>query len=323
MRPFRSRRPAGFTLIELLVVIAIIAVLISLLVPAVQKVREAAARTQCANNLRQIGIATHHIHDTNGVLPPLAAAGQSSALTVRGPYQGAIGFTVFDWLLPYVEQSDLYKVANFNVNTVVDASSPTPQVFAVPVRVYRCPSEPKPGGPFGDGRGSTTHGSQHRWAISNYSANYLVFGNPAAGTTTERREGAGRIPATFQDGTSNVIVYTERYGTCGSNASGDPNGNDVFGNLWSDSNQTWRPVFCVNNTAQEPTSAGYTRCRPFQVQPHWITGCDSTRAQSPHPNGIHVCLGDGSVRFVQAGISADTWANACDPRDGAILGSDW
>jgi hypothetical protein len=61
----------------------------------------------------------------------------------------------------------------------------------------------------------------------------------------------------------------------------------------------------------------------FQVQPDWVHACDSTRAQSPHAGGIDVCLGDGSVRFVSAGISPATWANACDPRDGAPLGSDW
>ena len=82
-------------------------------------------------------------------------------------------------------------------------------------------------------------------------------------------------------------------------------------------------MFCVNNFSQEPLEPGYTKCYKFQVQPDWITGCDSSRAQSPHPGGIHVGLGDGSVRFVNAAISADTWAQACDPRDGVPLGSDW
>jgi prepilin-type N-terminal cleavage/methylation domain-containing protein/prepilin-type processing-associated H-X9-DG protein len=313
------RRPlpacsAAFTLIELLVVIAVLAILIGLLVPAVQKAREAASRAQCQNSLKQIGLATHALHGTYRKLPPLCAPSQHSALTAAGaPFAGAVGFTVFDWLLPFVEQTPLYNAANRDVNTVVRGRT----VYAIPIPIYLCPSDPS----SPDMMGATTHGGANFWAVGNYSANYYVFGNPNAASTVAREQGSGTLLTVFRDGTSNVVMFTERYGTCGS--SGVANSGSTFANLWSDSNLTWRPVFCVNNVPQQPASAGYPPCNMFQIMPDWINSCDSTRAQSPHPGGINACLGDGSVRNISSGVSAASWANACDPRDGVSLGPDW
>jgi prepilin-type N-terminal cleavage/methylation domain-containing protein len=316
MRPAGPRqRPPGFTLIELLVVIAIIGILIALLLPAVQKVREAAQRVQCANNLRQLGIATHSMHDAYNVLPPLTAPAQTKAITIPGPYQ-AVGFTVFDWLLPFVEQDVMFKKANYNADTYIGGPG-WGYVGCNPVKTYLCPAEPQPVGPQGYGMGSSAHGPATMWSYGNYAANYYVFGDPTKPTV----EGASRIPASFPDGTSNVIVYTERYGTCGT--SGDPDSSSTYCNLWGDSDSGWRPVFCVNAINQTPSEPGYPPCYLFQIRPDWIHGCDSSRAQSPHVGGITVCMGDGSVRFVTAGISGTTWAQACDPRDGEPLGSDW
>jgi prepilin-type N-terminal cleavage/methylation domain-containing protein len=327
MCPPRPRPRPGFTLIELLVVIAIIAVLIGLLLPAVQKVREAANRAKCANNLKQIGLGTHNLNDTNKYLPPMCAPSSHSAITLAASmYNDSIGATVFDWLLPFVEQDNLFKAG---LKTVTLASGQTKVVFDVNqtvngrtiyntlVPTYLCPADVSSPG----GQGATTNGRADLWIVGNYSYNYLVFGNPNAASTAAREQGAGRIPQTFQDGSTNTILFTERYGTCGS--SGVPNSGSTFGNLWSDSNSVWRAVICVNNSSQSPSTAGYTKCNLFQVQPNWITQCDSPRAQSPHPAGINACLGDGSVRFLTAGISLQTWQNACDPQDGTPLGTDW
>ena len=170
-------------------------------------------------------------------------------------------------------------------------------------------SEPSPSN--GSGLCATTNQTANTFAVSNYAANYLVFGEPSTGST----EGCSRIPQSFPDGTSNVIVYTERYATCGS--GGAVESSNTFGSLWADSNTIWRPTFCINNYWQTPDGPG------CQDRPDWLRDCDHTRAQSPHAGGINVCLGDASVRFVASGITPQTWANACDPRDGAPLGGDW
>ena len=305
-----SHHRRAFTLVELLVVIAIIAMLVVLLLPAVQSARAAARRTQCQNNLKQIGLATHSLHDANGVLPPIGSENGNAAIRVDGPYKGAIGFTPFNWLLPYMEETSLLDA---NDRSIFNEKTGKPLAF-VTIDVYRCPDEPSPSGQTG--LGATPRGGADKWATGNYAANYLVFGNPK-GSGTEMLGGTTRF-ATIEDGLSKTIFYTERYGTCGT--GGNPQGGTVACNLWSDSWATWRPTFCTNNFAQDP-QPGFRPCLKFQVTPNWIENCEARRAQSPHHGGIHACMGDGSIRFLNGDMENAVWQSACDRRDGVATSS--
>lgn len=304
MHPFlggtMATRREGFTLVELLVVIAIIGVLVALLLPAVQAARESARRTECSNKLKQVGLATHNVHDTYKRLPPLCSASAVNRLTVEGPFKGPYGWTVFHWMLPYLEQRTVFdKLDPENSNY---GGLQYDQVLPV----FICPSD----NTNADGKGMTTYGGANIWATTNYAANYYVFGNPEQGNV----QGSKRF-ASLVDGLSNSMIFAEIYATCGS--SGDP--NFAYGSLWADSNSVWRATYCTNSTAKNPPSAGYPACAKFQSRPHYLNTCDAGRAQSIHPGGIQVCLGDGSVRLLPDTLDATIWANLCDPRDGSTV----
>jgi prepilin-type N-terminal cleavage/methylation domain-containing protein len=298
-----SSRRTGFTLVELLVVIAIIGILIALLLPAVQAAREASRRTQCKNNLKQLGLATHNIYDAHRVLPPLCAPSARTQMTIAGqPYVGQEGRTVFHWLLPFIEQG--------NVHDLLGPTAYGGLQYARVIDAYLCPTEQSKSG----GKCQATYGGAQNWGAANYGANYYAFGNPMESNASRRVQGKNTF-STFTDGTSHCIIFGEMYATCG--WTGDL--SYMYGSLWADSNSIWRPVFCTNTSNKVPSSRGYPACRKFQVRAQWNTECDPSRAQTSHAGGIQVCRMDGSVETISENVADTIWAAACDPRDGKTL----
>jgi prepilin-type N-terminal cleavage/methylation domain-containing protein len=312
----KVRRPA-FTLIELLVVIAIIAILIGLLVPAVQKVREAAARISCGNNLKQFGLASHNCNDTNNRLPPLVGTFQNTGGTPN---------TVHFWLLPYVEQDNLYRSAanGADFDPANYPVSPANAAGTAGVKTFVCPADP--------GVDATGHaansvnvliggGAEKRAAATSYAANAQVFAtNFATNNLPGSGAGSARIPSTFQDGTSNTILFAEKLADCGGNngstsGTGNNGGNMWYRNNWS---STYGPYFNVR--------AAGVLAPPFQVRPlpyDNVNTCNFMLASTPHTSGIMVLLADGSTRLVSSSVSSATWWYACTPGGGETLGNDW
>jgi prepilin-type N-terminal cleavage/methylation domain-containing protein len=309
-----GNRRAAFTLIELLVVIAIIAVLIGLLLPAVQKVREAAARIQCQNNLKQLALAVHDYAGANdGQLPPV------NFYQVVNPATGAAAQGSAHYaILPCIEQDNVFRQYTQDV--------PNPGYLGavnVPLKNFSCPSDPTQsnglavGGPY-----------DHKWGLSCYSYNLVLFGGSYNAVNTVLGRSAspykiGNIP----DGSSNTIGLGEQTGGYpGSFSNNGYNGSEAY-NTWA-----WPAT---------PLTTGGTY-GPYSPDPTYLPGgalyganypmpqcgvtplqSDPTRFQSCHPGIINVSMMDGSVRTIGSGVSQFNWNLALNPADGQVFDGSW
>jgi prepilin-type N-terminal cleavage/methylation domain-containing protein len=306
-RRHSSYRRVGFTLIELLVVIAIIAVLIALLVPAVQKVREAAARTTCTNNLKQFSLACHNYNDTYKKLPALN--NQIGTGSTRG--------SIFVALFPFVEQQPLFT--SYATSGIPAAGS---QVF---LPLFTCPSDFSLKG--------TANSSN--WAPTSYAANaalfsdYLNSGDPSDSTWGWSKS---RFKInTITDGTSNTIMFTERL----SESEGNPACRDLAGGLTLSGTAIASGNY--NDPFRTPVFDLYQAPYPVQDATTWGTWprtygprigetvANSWRwlPSSPHTGIIVTALADGTVRTVASSITPQTFWTAVNPADGQSLGSNW
>ena len=335
----RAIRPTGFTLIELLVVIAIIAVLIALLLPAVQAAREAARRSQCVNNLKQLGIALHNYHDTTGGLPP---GHMGTGWQDFGPQV---------MLLPYMEQAPIYNSFNFN-QSLSGANPGAPALTTVQrikLNILLCPSDVD--------RLTNVYGHQNYCGNSGNSPESLWDNNKTGAFNGLFASVNHCRPVGFRDitdGLSNTCMYSEKVMGIGTSFSGydqlKPTSAIMSVPLTAGTDNVPQPYYLLC-TAQSPTPSGsfstngaisqgeywwdahyetgiYNHVMPpntfscDDANSSWVNDAGAATASSRHPGGVNVLMADGSVKFIKQTVSTVTWWALGTRSGGEVISSD-
>jgi len=314
------RRWRGFTLIELLVVIAIIAVLIGLLLPAVQKVREAAARSQCQNNLKQLGIAINAYHDTAGQLPPavLIQAGVNN-----NDFNANFGPNWAVLILPQIEQTAMYNQYAASIQAYkATGDANWRNMRGNTIKTYVCPSDP-----FVTAGACTQAGGG--WARGCYGANSGPATYPSsadgASPTADFSLPAGGVMCTNwgttlpqlsgQDGTSNTIAINElRAGP----ATSDVRGTWAMGSIAASITGGNAIGDCTLPNDTNSGSDDVVGCTdsPRISMGCWNGGNGQGQARSAHAGGVNACFADGSVRFISNSVPRQTWYQMLSRNDG-------
>lgn len=288
----------GFTLIELLVVIAIIAILIGLLLPAVQKVRQAAMITQCSNNLKQLGLAVHNYASTNS--QQLIPASQRN--------NPAINMNFFNLVCPYIEQDSLYQIAINSPDACswdgTDPNTPSGTLRTQVVKNFICPLD-------SSNQNGYAANQVSQWAGTSYAANFQVFGNSPVGGPNGNNWMAPFNIGNIPNGTSNTVGLAERYSACGGG-----------GNLWTWPGGDWGPNSWGVTFANSPWGGNWNMTMMIAPNP-WNTACDPTRPSTGHTTAGLVTMMDGSVRPVTGSVSQTTWQAVIVPNGGVPPGTDW
>jgi prepilin-type N-terminal cleavage/methylation domain-containing protein/prepilin-type processing-associated H-X9-DG protein len=335
-------RVRGFTLIELLVVIAIIAVLIALLLPAVQAAREAARRTQCVNNLKQIGLAIQNYHDVNNEIPPTSNGGAPAGV---GPTND---FSMKARLLPFLEQQTVFNALNMSFSST---SAPNFTVRVQQINAFVCPSDP--GSPSSI---VTLNGVTLPAGSTSYPNNVGILRNAGnavdgpADKMNQTSDGPDIRFASIIDGLSNTVIFGEFLRGGGQiPATGGRDGKSMtYGPLGAPDNSfvpygyaTFQKIvqLCQNNTTkysdqkgqewlnhQMGWGGGYSHLmtpnKRTCVYDGWHTDSGVITASSNHPGGVNVCLLDGSVRFVKETVNPVTWWAIATYAMGEIVSAD-
>jgi prepilin-type N-terminal cleavage/methylation domain-containing protein len=336
-RFFPRRRRHGFTLIELLVVIAIIAVLIGLLLPAVQKVRAAAARAQSQNNLKQMALACHNCNATYDRMPMITGLFPNGFFTPPSGVTGQQYVTpspygsLFYMLLPFLEQQAVYNAPIINAtnpnnppNTAAGYYNVNANTGAVTfgcsgsfennvIKIFLAQGDPSLPKTYSYASGAPTC----------YAGNAFVFGADGGGGAPYTPSvmpgvpfaegGYARLPATITDGTSNTIGILEQFYNC----------EDPTYTANSSVTHNWLSPVTTTGFPYTITSIGISTTSLPIFNADYQSNCNPILPGTFSMGGVQVSLMDGSVRIITNGISSTTWANAMLPNDGNVLGSDW